>query len=103
MAPYLSLIDPHAPQRQHDLREVFNGLRWLVRSGSPWCWLPHDLPPSEIVYPQTQRWLKAGCFEAMVRDLRKARVVRFASASLTGPQSPVDLNSRKLKEAQMFA
>ena len=29
-APYLTLMDQHAPQREHDLREVFNALRWLV-------------------------------------------------------------------------
>src|ERR1700687_4872044 len=32
--------------------------------------MPHDLPPWYIVYQQTQRWLVAGCFEAMVEDLR---------------------------------
>src|SRR5579863_10773727 len=32
--------------------------------------MPHDLPPWYIVYQQTQRWLAAGCFEAMVDDLR---------------------------------
>jgi transposase len=32
--------------------------------------MPHDLPPWYIVYQQTQRWLAAGCFEAMVEDLR---------------------------------
>src|SRR2546425_5283537 len=33
--------------------------------------MPHDLPPWYIVYQQTQRWLAAGCFEAMVEDLRQ--------------------------------
>src|SRR5215207_9550071 len=32
--------------------------------------MPNDLPPWPIVYQQTQRWLKAGVFEAMVHDLR---------------------------------
>ena len=54
----------------HDLREVFNALRWMVRAGAPWRLLPHDLPPWPAVYQQTQRWLAAGCFEAMVHDLR---------------------------------
>jgi transposase len=52
------------------LREVFNALRWLVRTGSPWRYLPNDLPPWPAVYQQTQRWLAAGCFEAIVDDLR---------------------------------
>ena len=71
VAPYLTLMKAAAPQRQHDLREIFNGLRWLVRAGAPWRLLPHDLPPWEAVYQQTQRWLAAGCFEAVVHDLRE--------------------------------
>jgi transposase len=70
VAPYLTLMTEGAPQREHELREVFNGLRWRVRTGSQWRMMPHDLPPWSIVYQQTQRWLKAGVFEAMVHDLR---------------------------------
>jgi len=72
VAPYLTLMTEDAPQREHSLRQVFNALRWMVRSGSPWRYLPHDFPRWEAVYQQTQRWLKAGCFEAMVHDLRLA-------------------------------
>lgn len=70
VAPYLTLMIPDAPQRHYDLREVFNALRWLVRSGAPWRMLPHDFPRWEAVYQQTQRWLQAGCFAAIVEDLR---------------------------------
>ncbi len=28
----LTLVREDAPQRTHDLREVFNGLRWIVRT-----------------------------------------------------------------------
>ncbi len=70
VAPYLTLMAEGAPQRRHDLREVFNALRWLVRAGAPWRLLPNDLPPWPAVHQQTQRWIAAGCFEAMVHDLR---------------------------------
>src|SRR5215218_8334014 len=70
VAPYLTLMTADAPQRHHDLREVFNALRWLVRTGSPWRYLPNDLPPWAAVYQQTQRWLAAQCFETMADDLR---------------------------------
>jgi transposase len=60
-----------APQREHSLREVFNALRYLVRAGGAWRMLPNDLPPWDIVYGQTQRWIKAGVFETMVHDLRE--------------------------------
>ena len=70
VAPYLTLMTPDAPQRRYDPREVFDALRWLVRTGSQWRYLPHDFPPWEAVYQQAQRWLNAGCFEAIVDDLR---------------------------------
>src|SRR3954469_22233063 len=70
VAPYLTLMREDAPQREYELREVFNGLRWLVRTGAAWRLMPHDLPPWYTVHQQTRRWLKAGVFEAMVHDLR---------------------------------
>ena len=68
VAPYLTLMTEDAPQRDHSLREVFNALRFLVRTGSPWRYLPNDLPPWYTVYQQTMRWIKAGCFEAMAAN-----------------------------------
>src|SRR6187549_249964 len=70
VAPYLTLMTEDAPQRDHSLREVFNGLRWLARSGAQWRMIPNDLPPWYTVYQQTQRWLNAGVFEDLVHDLR---------------------------------
>ena len=70
VAPYLALLPEDAPQRGHDLREVFNALRWMVRAGAAWRMLPGDLPPWEAVYQQTQRWIRAGVFEDVVADLR---------------------------------
>ncbi len=70
VAPYLTLMKESAPQRDYDLREVFNALRWIIRVGAPWRMMPNDLPPWETVYQQAQRWIKWGCFEAIVHDLR---------------------------------
>jgi transposase len=69
--PYIALITPEAPQRTHDLREVFNALRYVVRTGIPWRYLPDSFPPWEAVYQQAQRWIAAGCFEDLVHDLRE--------------------------------
>jgi transposase len=40
-APYLCLIREYAPQCDHSLRELFNGLRYIVRAGCRWRMLPH--------------------------------------------------------------
>ena len=71
VAPYLTLMTPDAPQRRHDLREVFNAMRWIVRSGAPWRYLPTNFPPWEAVYQQTRRWIDAGVFAEMTHDLRE--------------------------------
>ncbi len=69
-APYLTLMKEDAPQREYTLRELFNGLRWFLRAGCPWRMMPNDLPPWHAVQQQTQRWLRARCFENMAEDLR---------------------------------
>jgi transposase len=68
VAPSLTLMTAGAPQRSHHLRAVFNALRWIARAGAPWRLMPTDLPPGAAVYQQTQRWLKASVFEAIVHD-----------------------------------
>jgi len=86
-APYLVLMREDAPQREHELREVFNGLRWLVRAGAAWRMMPNDLPPWYTVYQQTQRWLAAGVFEAMVHDLRV--LLRLAAGREAQPSAAI--------------
>ena len=93
-APYLTLMEEQAPQREHRLRVVFNALRWIVRAGAPWRMLPNDFPPWQAVYQQTRRWLEAGCFEAMVGDLRS--VIRVAQGR-QGQPSAVIFDGRTLQ------
>ncbi len=94
VAPYLALVREDAAQRVHNLREVFDALRWIVRAGAPWRMLPHDFPPWEAVYQQTQRCIAAGVFGAMVHDLRA--VLRFAQGRAPEPTAAV-FDSRTLR------
>jgi transposase len=93
-APYLTLMKEEAVQREHSLRAVFNGLRYMVRAGCPWRMIPHDLPPWHAVYDQTQRWIKAGCFESMAHDLR--RVLRVLAEKDSRPTAVI-LDGRTLQ------
>jgi transposase len=94
VAPYLTLMTEDAPQRTHSLREVLNGLRWMVRAGAAWRLMPHDLPPWYTVYQQSMRWLKAGVFAAIVHDLRA--VLRLAHGRAAEPSAAI-FDSRTLQ------
>ena len=94
VAPYLALLPEEAGQRRYESREVFNAVRWIVRAGAPWRLLPHELPPWPVVYQQTQRWIAAGCFEALVHDLRA--LLRLADGRAPEPTAVV-LDGRTLQ------
>jgi len=96
VAPHLTLMAEAAPQRLYSLREVFNALRWIVRTGAPWRLLPHDFPPWPTVYQQTQRWLAVGVFEAIVADLRV--LLRLAEDRAAQPSAAI-FDSRTLQSS----
>lgn len=56
--------------------------------------MPHDLPPWHVVYQQTQRWVQAGVFEAIVNDLRA--ILRMAQGRNAEPTAAI-LDSRTLQ------
>jgi transposase len=89
-APYLTLMNEQAPQRKHALRAIFNALRWLVRAGCPW----RMMPPWPAVQQQTQRWVRAGCFENMAHDLRL--LLRLAAQRHDAPSAAI-FDSRTLQ------
>jgi transposase len=96
VASYLTLMTEDAPQREHSLREVFNALRWLVKTGGQWRYLPHDFPPWYAVYQQTQRWVRANVFEAMTHDLRM--ILRLTDEREANPSATI-LDSRTLQSS----
>jgi transposase len=87
VAPYVTLMTEDAPQRDPSLREVFHGLRWLVRAGAAWRLRPQDLPPWYTVYQQSYRWLTAGVFAAIVHDLRE--ILRVAQGRNAQPSAAI--------------
>ena len=94
--PYLTLMREDAPQREYPLRELFNGVRYIVRTGGAWRMMPHDLPPWEAIYQQMQRWLKAEVFEAITQDLR---VLLRVAEGRDGEPSAAIFDSRTLQSS----
>jgi transposase len=94
LVPYLSLMRDDAPQRTYPLRELFNALRYVVKTGCQWRFLPHDLPPWTAVYQQARRWVHAGVFEQVAHDLRA--IVRFLAERGLEPTATI-LDGRTLQ------
>jgi putative transposase len=60
MAPLISATTSASPYPYGDMREVINGILYVLESGCPWQLLPHDLPPGEVVSWYFREWLKDG-------------------------------------------
>ena len=94
LAPYLTLMSEDAPQREYPLRELFDAMRYVVRTGCQWRFLPHDFPPWAAVYQQARRWQQAGCLEDAAHDLRA--VLRFLAERDPEPTAAI-LDARTLQ------
>ena len=92
--PYVALMREDAPQRVYALRDMFNAVRYVVRTGCQWRFLPHDFPPWTAVYQQARRWMQAGVFEQITHDLRA--IVRFLDDRNLEPSATI-LDGRTLQ------
>lgn len=63
--------DPRGRPRKQDLRELLNGIFYLLRTGCSWRMLPHDLLPWETVYSQFRAWKRQGAWEEVHCTLRE--------------------------------
>jgi len=94
VAPYLMLCREDAQQSDYLLRDVFNAVRYIAKTGSKWRFLPNDLAPWAAVYQQMRRWMEARCFEIMVEDLR---ILLREFAGRKGQPTAMVLDSRTLQ------
>lgn len=92
--PYLLLSREDSAHREHNLRSVFNGVRYIARTGNQWRFMPHDYPPWPAIYQQMQRWMRAGCFERLVED---TRILLREFAGRKGQPTAACIDSRTLQ------
>lgn len=87
LLPFVTLMRADAPPREHPLREVFNAMRYVVKTGCQWRYLPNDFPPWRVVYQQARRWMDAGVFEQVAHELRC--VMRLAAERSEHPSAAI--------------
>jgi putative transposase len=72
-----ALIEPLIPinttgrPRKVDMREVFNAILYINRSGCQWDMLPHDFPTKSTVYDHFAQWRDDGTWQRMMDVLRR--------------------------------
>ncbi|MEM6281185.1 MAG: IS5 family transposase [Chloroflexota bacterium] len=83
--------------RETDMREVFNAIVYMLRSGCAWNMLPHDFPPKGTVYHYFNAWCNKGTFERMNANLR-VQVRQQAGRETTPIAAIIDSQSVKTTE-----
>ena len=68
--PLLPLPKPGGRPRSVDLREVINGILYVLRNGCTWRAVPHDLPPWGTVWWYFREWRKDGTWKRVHEALR---------------------------------
>ena len=86
-----ALVEPFLPKRKRtgrppaNLREVLNGILYLVRTGCQWRLLPHDFLPWSTVHTWYRRWRLDGTWGRIHESLRQQ--VRSAAGRHPSPRS----------------
>ncbi|OAV64332.1 Transposase [Bacteroidales bacterium Barb4] len=57
-------------RRNHSLREIFDALFYLLKTGCQWRMLPHEFPPWKLVCYYFSKWKNNGTFEGINDILR---------------------------------
>ena len=50
-------------RRDVDVREVLNGVMYVLSTGCQWRYVPKDLPPRSTLHGYLQRWIYDGTLE----------------------------------------
>jgi len=97
------VIEPHLPTAKSTgrpwawpMREIMNGIFYVMRSGCPWRLLPSDLPPWSTIY----RWIAKFRDEGRFEKINHALVMRERIGHAASPMGAIiDSQSVKTTEA----
>jgi len=97
LAPLLPPAKPGGHPRTVNLRQLLNGILYLLRSGCAWRMLPRDSGPWSTVYDYFRTWRLDGTWERIPTSLRE-RVRRQAGREPTPSAASIDSQSVKTTE-----
>jgi putative transposase len=88
---------PGGRPRSVDLREVTNGILYIVRGGCAWRMMPHDLPPWSTCYDYFRKWRNDGLW-GRLNDTLRDQVRRKAGRKTSPSMAIIDSQSVKTTE-----
>lgn len=94
IAPLIPPAKPGGRPRTVDMREILNGIQFILRGGCAWRMLPHDLPPWPTVHDYYQKWRKDGTWLKIHAALREQ--VRLGTGHEATPSATI-LDSQSVK------
>ena len=97
LASLLPLAKPGGHPRTVDLREVINGILYVLRSGCSWRMLPHDLPPWGTVWWYFRQWRQDGIWEC-IHEVLRPKVREMEGREATPSAAIIDSQSVKTTE-----
>jgi putative transposase len=83
--------------RKYPMREVFNGIQYVLRGGCAWRLMPHDLPHWQTAYQTFRAWRQDGTWlrlHAQLRDRVRTEMGRQPQPSA----AVIDVQSVKTTE-----
>ena len=97
LAPLLPPAKPGGHPRTVEVREVINGILYVLRSGCTWRMMPHDLPPWSTAWGYFRRWRKDGTWQRIHEALRPR--VREAEGRAPTPSAAI-IDSQSVKTTE---
>lgn len=97
--PLIPCAEPGGRHRSVNMREVVNGIVYLLRTGCSWRQLPHDFPPWGTVHYYYRRFRLDGTWEH-IHDRLRERVRRKSGRKPTPSAGIMDSQSIKTAAPQ---